>query len=224
MNKKIILYFAIFFIAEISFSQSISRADYPFKLNNNLQLLSAGSDSTQQEKTHSVSIGGIFFSIGTGLSIPLAQFNATSNPVFGILGRLEYASTAIFPLVIGGELDYFSYSGNDNYMTQNLLTTYQTKIFSYGLTAEFTFARLIKSHYTIPYICIDVKSNKISRSISGISGSTPPNIALKESRVSIGGGFGFTLFVLDFFIKYNYMKELSSFGVFTKIKFPVIRF
>ena len=181
-------------------------------------------DSTKQNKTHSVSISGIFLSIGTGLSVPLAHFTSTSNSVFGILGRLEFTSTAIFPLVIGGEADYFSYPGDDNYMTQNLLTSYQTKIFSYGLTAEFTFARLIKSHYTIPFLCIDVKSNKITRTISGISGSVPPPVPLKESRVSFGAGFGFTLFVLDFFVKYNYMKELSSFGVYAKLKFPLLRF
>jgi len=181
-------------------------------------------DSTKQIKTHSVSISGIFISIGTGLSLPLAHFSSTSNPVFGILGRLEFASTAIFPFVIGGEVDYFSYTGNDNYMTQNLLTTYQTKIFSYGLSAEFTFARLIKSHYTIPYLCMDIKSNKITRDISGISGSVPLPVSLKESRVSFGAGFGFTLFVLDFFVKYNYMKELSDFGVYAKIKFPLIKF
>jgi hypothetical protein len=222
-NIKIILGVAIFFIAKLSFCQSFSPANYSLIFKNNLNRVSK-SDSAKQERTHSVSISGIFLSAGTGLSVPLAHFNSTSNPVFGIFGRLEFASTAIFPLIIGGEVDYYSYSGNDNYMTQNLLTSYQTKVLSYGISAEVTFARLIKSHYTIPYICIDVKSNKITRSISGISGSTLPNIPLKESRVSFGGGFGFTLFVLDFFVKYNYMKELSSFGVFTKIKFPVLRF
>lgn len=210
--------------AKICFCQGIATADNPFHLNYKIQPLSVKQDSSKQKKTHGVSLSGIFISIGTGLSVPVAHFSSTSNPVFGILGRLEFASTAIFPLVIGGEVDYFSYSGNDNYMTQNLLTTYQTKIFSFGMTAEFTFARLIKSHYTIPYICIDVKSNKITRKISGISGSVPPSVPLKESRVSFGAGFGFTLFVLDFYIKYNYMKELSGFGVYAKMKFPLIRF
>ncbi len=221
LTKKIFLISLIILSAKFTLSQNI---------NPNLQIngksfgklsYTALIDSNKQEKKHKVSISGIFLSIGTGLSVPLAQFSSKSNPVFGILGRLEFASTATYPLVFGGEVSYYSYSGKDNFMTQNLLTGYQTKIFSYGLTAEVTFARLIKSHYTIPFICIDVKSNKITRVISG---STLPDIPLKESRVSVGAGFGFTLFVLDFYLKYNFMKDLSSFGAFAKIKFPILRF
>ena len=180
-------------------------------------------DTTKNEnkKTRKVTISGIFVSAGTGLSLPIAQFNATSNPVFGIFGRVEYSSTSIFPVVIGGEFAYFSYPGADQYKTLNLLTNFRTKDFSIGLTADISLSQLFKSNYTIPFICIDVKTNKISRDISG---QPLPIVPVKETRTSIGAGFGFTLFVLDFYVKYNYMKTLSSFGIYTKIKFPVLRF
>jgi hypothetical protein len=187
-------------------------------LNNNLQ-----QDTTKKEtKTNKVSISGLFLSVGGGLSIPLSQFSSTSNAKFGILGRLEFSSTTIFPVVIGGEISYFSYSGADNYMTQYLLNSFQTKILSAGLTLDVTLSQLLKSHYTIPFICLDIKSNNINRVITGLS--TLPAVPVKESRISVGAGFGFTLFVLDFYLKYNYMKNLPNIGIYTKVRFPVLRF
>ncbi len=221
LTKKIFMITLIILSVRIASSQNLISDLRIIEKSSGKLKHSALIDSTKQETTRNLSISGLFLSIGTGLSVPLAQFSSKSNPVFGIFGRLEFASTSIYPLVLGGEVSYFSYGGNDNFMTQNLLTGYQTKIFSFGLSAEVIFARLIKSHYTIPFICLDIKSNKITRVISG---NTLPDIPLKESSVSVGAGFGFTLFVMDFYLKYNYMKDLSSFGVFTKIKFPVLRF
>lgn len=193
-----------------------------YKIFSEMSKIFQQDTAKNEVKPKNVSISGIFAGIGTGLSLPIAEFHSTSNPVFGILGRIEYSSTTIFPVVIGSEISYFSYSGIDNYLTQNYLTSFQTKILSFGLTAEVSLSRFLKSYYTIPFICLDVKTNSIKRVISG--SSTLPDVPLKESRISIGAGLGFTLFVLDFYVKYNYMKNLSSFGVFTKIKFPVLRF
>lgn len=227
--KSIITKFLIFiifvFLTKNSYSQKILNES--FANTHFIPILSGSSlipqDTTKKEsKKRKVSISGIFLSAGGGLSVPIAQFNSTSNPKFGILGRIEYSSTSIFPVVVGGEISYFSYTGSDNYKTKYFLTTFNTKILSVGLTLDVTFSRLLKSYYTIPFICLDLKTNSIKRDISGHS--SLPDVPVKESKISVGAGFGFTLFVMDFYVKYNYMKELSSIGVFTKIKFPVIRF
>jgi hypothetical protein len=179
-------------------------------------------DTTKKPVTvKNVSLAGIFLGLGTGLSMPLLNFNNNSDYAFGIFGRLEYSSTKIFPFVIGGEASYFSYSGDDDFKTTNLLKAYTTKIFGYGLTIEYSLSRLLHTSYSMPFLTVDVKNNSIKRDYdSGVEFSDLPR---KESRVSIGAGIGFTLFVLDFYVKYNYMKDMSNFGVYAKIKFPVIR-
>jgi hypothetical protein len=180
-------------------------------------------DSTKKETTvRKIKLSGLFLSVGGGLSVPTHEFIDNSLPSFGLLARVEFSSTAIFPFVIGGEIDYFSYTGQDQFKTLNQLNNYQTKIFSAGLTVEYALSRFFNSAYTIPFLALDVKTNKISRVYD--AGVTLSNYPGKESRVSIGAGFGFTLFVMDFVIKYNFEKELSNLGVYTKIKFPVIRF
>jgi hypothetical protein len=181
------------------------------------------ADSNKSKsKTRKFTAGGIFLNIGTGLNVPLRTFNENSSPTFGILGRLEYSSTAIFPFVIGGEITYFSYIPDAQFKTLNLLSTFRTRIVSLGLNVEYSLARLFNTPYSIPFITLDVKTNSIKREID--EGRTLEGLPAKESRISYGVGVGTTLFIFDFYVKYNFMKEFSYFGAYAKMRIPVIRF
>ncbi len=166
--------------------------------------------------------GAIFISVGTGLNVPVKDFNVNSKATFGLLGRLEYSSTSIFPFVFGGEISYWSYIPDDQFLTLNTLSTFRTKILSLGLSIEYSFARIFNSPYSIPFLTLDVKTNRIKREID--VGRTLAGLPPTDSKISVGAGIGVTLFVFDFYIKYNFMKELSNFGAYAKVKFPLIRF
>jgi hypothetical protein len=179
-------------------------------------------DTLKTQSTRKVTIGGIFLSLGGGIDIPVGSFKDNSNVTFGILGRLEYTSTTIFPFVIGGEIDYFSHKGADDFITRNLLNTFDTRILSAGLNVEIVLSKFIRTPYTTLFLTLDVKTNFISREYD--ENKTIENMPLKDTKISIGAGAGFTVFIFDFYCKYNYMKDLSNIGVYTKLKIPVIRF
>lgn len=179
-------------------------------------------DSVVVKTTGRRSISALFLGLGGGINLPMNAFSETANPTFGILGRLEFSSTGIFPFVIGGEVDYFSYNAPDEFKTINLLSSFKTKILSFGLNIDYSMAKLFRSSFTMPFLSIDVKSNNIKREFD--DGRTFDGLPATESKISIGAGFGFTVFILDFSVKYNYMKNNSFIGVTTKTKFPVIRF
>ena len=193
------------------------------KLSNEVSGISEARDSTKKNTSvKRIKLSGLFLSVGGGLNVPLQEFKTSSIPTFGLLARLEYSSTTIFPFVIGGEINYVSYKGDDQFLTTNLLNSFKTKILALGLTVEYSLSRFFNSAYTTPFLAFDVKTNKITREYD--TGANLPNYPLKDSKVSIGAGFGFTLFVMDFFFKYNFMKQYSNFGVYMKIKFPIVRF
>lgn len=180
------------------------------------------ADSLNKKLITKKSISALFISVGGGIAVPLSPFKDNSNVTFGILGRLEFASTLIFPFIISGEVDYFSYKGADEFKTINLLSNFKTKILSVGLNIEYSLAKLIHSSFTMPFLTVDVKNNLIKREYDGAR--TFENLPRDESKISIGAGFGLTLFIFDFYVKYNRMKDNSSIGVYTKTKIPVIRF
>lgn len=208
-----------------SFSQeyNLKNPDGHLKRSNNISMFSEVRDSTKKSSSlKKIKLSGLFLSVGGGLNVPMQDFKTSSIPTFGLLARLEYSSTTIFPFVIGGEINYVSYRGDDQFITTNLLTSFKTKILALGLTLEYSLSRFFNSAYTTPFLAFDVKTNKITREYD--TGVNLPGYPLTDSKVSIGAGFGFTLFVMDFFFKYNFMKQYTNFGVYMKIKFPIIRF
>lgn len=168
------------------------------------------------------SISAVFIGIGTGISIPTSPFKNNSDVTFGILGRLEFGSTGIYPFVIGGEVDYFSYNGADLFKTTNLLTNYKTKILSVGLNIDYSLTKLLRSSFTMPFLSVDVKSNMIKREYD--DSRTLDGLPREENKFSIGAGAGFTVFIIDFCVKYNYIKDNSFVMVTAKTKIPLIRF
>jgi len=180
------------------------------------------SDTTPKKYFAKKNISALFLGVGGGISVPASPFRENSDVTFGILGRLDFSSTSIFPFVIGGEVTYFSYKGADQFKTVNLLSTFQTKILSYGLNIEYSLSKLLRSSFTMPFISVDVKFNNIKREID--AGRELEGLPREDSKISVGAGFGFTMFILDFHVKYNYMKDGTHIGVYTKTKIPVIRF
>lgn len=180
------------------------------------------ADSLNKNLITKRSISALFIGFGGGLTIPVSKFSETANPTFGILGRMEFSSTGIFPFVIGGEVNYYSYNSPDEFRAVNILSSYRTKILSFGLNIDYSLSKLFRSSFTMPFLTVDVKSNNIKRDFD--ENRSFEGLALNESKVSVGAGVGFTLFILDFSVKYNYMKDNSFVSVTTKTKIPIIRF
>ncbi|HMQ99227.1 MAG TPA: hypothetical protein PKE39_09405 [Ignavibacteria bacterium] len=227
INLKLILPLVLLILSVNSYSQKPDDLNPGYSIDSRLQKITGGrintyADSLQKKLIPKRSISALFLGFGGGLAIPMSKFSETANPTFGILGRLEFSSTGIFPFVIGGEVNYFSYNSPDEFRTINLLSSYRTKILSFGLNIDYSLSKLFRTSFTMPFISVDVKSNNIKRDFD--ENRSFEGVPLTESKVSVGAGLGFTLFILDFSVKYNYMKDNSFISVTTKTKFPVIRF
>lgn len=224
---KLILPLLLLILSADSYSQYQVKHYSGYSLESRLQKVSEiqpeiFADSLQKKLIPKRSISALFLGFGGGLAIPMSKFSETANPTFGILGRLEFSSTGIFPFVIGGEVNYYSYNSPDEFRTINLLSSYRTKILSFGLNIDYSLSKIFRTSFTMPFISVDVKSNNIKRDFD--ENRSFEGLPLTESKVSVGAGLGFTLFILDFSVKYNYMKDNSFISVTTKTKIPVIRF
>ncbi|MCI0448922.1 MAG: hypothetical protein L0Y79_03935, partial [Chlorobi bacterium] len=198
----------IFITAFLIIGESSSFSQFP---ENKLKLLDKPiaekkltfADSLSKGLKRSKSISAVFLSVGGGISVPLSPFKTSSDVTFGILGRIEFSSYGIFPFVVGGEITYFSYAGADEFKTINLLTNFKTTMLSYGLNIEYSLAKILRSSFTMPFLAVDVKYNNIKREYDESRNFT--DLPKEESKISVGAGFGFTLFIFDFYTKYNYM-------------------
>ncbi|HEY3251207.1 MAG TPA: hypothetical protein VGK25_08820, partial [Ignavibacteria bacterium] len=187
-------FLAVFIMALLAFNIN-SQALYE-QHSKDLSVSKLFQDTTNKKAGFRKKIAAIFLGVGGGISIPGSGFKDNSDVTFGILGRLEFSSTGIFPFVIGGEVTYFSYNGSDLFKTTNVLANFKTKIFSYGLNIEYSLTKIFHSSFTMPFVTVDVKNNSITREYD--DDTTFADLPRTASKISAGAGIGLTIFIFDF--------------------------
>jgi len=186
-------------------------------------LLSAQIDSLRTSvKKESSNPGGIFISPTLAAVYPMGTFAETSNIAaqFGI--RLEYSSKKIYPFVIGALIEFTKHNGKDEFMTQYVLNTFQTKTTAIGGSIDIILSKFLKTNFTIPFATLEVKY--ISAKTTVTPEENVPGLVLNQSEISYGGGLGFTLYIFDIYGKYSYSKSYSTFSVNTRFHFPLFKF
>jgi hypothetical protein len=186
-------------------------------------VLSAQTDSLRTSvKKESSNPGGIFISPTLSAVYPVGKFSETSKIAaqFGI--RLEYSSKKIYPFVVGALLEFTKHNGKDDFMTQYVLNTFQTKTTAIGGSVDIILSKFLKTNFTIPFATLEVKYITAATTVS--PESNVPGLVLNESEISYGGGLGFTLYIFDIYAKYSHAKSYSTFSVNTRFHFPLFKF
>jgi hypothetical protein len=187
-------------------------------------ILNAQEDTTKI-RTKNINIkkaGGIFISPVLGAEFPTKGFNNNSKYAFCLGGKLEYSSMNIYPLVIGATFQYQNHSGADDFKTQYLINSLNTKITSFGLSVDLLLNKYLKSSFTIPFIFAEVRMVSVKREVSPESNF--PNLKSTDNAIGFGGGFGFTLYIFDIYTTYLSAKDYSTISIKTRFRFPLLKF
>lgn len=166
--------------------------------------------------------GGIFIAPVLGAEFPIKDLNSNSKYAFSFGGRIEYSSLNIYPFVIGAIIQYQNHAGSDDFKTQYLLNSLNTKITSFGLSVDFLLNKYLKSSFTIPFIFAEIRTMNVKREVS--PEANIPNLKSTESVIGFGGGFGFTLYIFDIYTTYLSAKDYSTISIKTRFRLPLIKF
>ena len=181
-----------------------------------------GKDTVVDFGTYSQKLNGIFVSPFMGLEWPVKNFNNTSKSAFTYGIKLEFAGFKLYPVILGLIYKYQKNPGKDDFMTAQLLNTFDTKISSFGITADILLNKYIHSNFTLPFLTLEVKYLSVQRIIS------PDIITLNykttDNLIGITAGAGFTLSIFDIYGGYTFAKDYSSAEIMTRIHFALIKF
>lgn len=179
-------------------------------------------DFSKSKAGINTSISGLFISPSIGISFPLKDFRNNSNSGLNVGVKLEFASTKIYPFIIGAVYEHQSHEGNDEFKAANVLGTFQTKISSFGGSVDVVLSKYIRSNFTMPFVTLEVKLMNVTRTI--VPDNTSLGIPLTESVTAFTGGAGFTIFIFDIYGTYTYADKFSSVNVKTRFHFPLLKF
>ena len=201
----------LFFI-NISYSQVDTTKNNPITVQ----------DSVINYGSYSQKLNGIFIAPFMGLDWPVKNFNNTSKSAFTYGIKLEFASFKLYPVILGLSYKYQSNPGKDDFMTAQLLNSFDTKISSFGLTADILLNKYLHSNFTLPFISLEVKYMSVKRIISPSTNLL--NYNTSDNLIGITVGAGLTLSIFDIYGGYTFAKDYSSAGIMTRIHFALIKF
>jgi hypothetical protein len=181
-----------------------------------------GKDSVIDYGTYSQKLNGIFVSPFMGLEWPVKVFNNTSKSAFTYGIKLEFAGFKLYPVILGLIYKYQKNPGKDDFMTAQLLNTFDTKISSFGITADILLNKYIHSNFTLPFLTLEVKYLSVQRIIS--PDIITLNYKTSDNLIGITAGAGFTLSIFDIYGGYTFAKDYSSAEIMTRIHFALIKF
>jgi hypothetical protein len=181
-------------------------------------------DTTKIQERYSITKkpGGIFISPVLGAEFPASDFHSNSKYAICLGGKFEYSSMSIYPLVIGATFQYQNHNGSDDFKTKYLLNSLNTKVTSFGLCVNLLLNKYLKSSFTIPFIFAEMRMISVKKETS--PESNYPNFKSSDNTIAFGGGFGFTLYILDIYTTYLSAKEYSTISIKTSFRFPLIKF
>ena len=136
-------------------------------------------DSLPPTDLRNSGLNGIFISPMLGMEFPVPKFINTSKSgvTYGV--KLEYANFNLYPVILGVLYQYQKNSGDENYLTANLLNSLDTKINSFGVTVDIILNKYLKSHFTIPFFTIEFKYLSIQKVVSPVPNNLNINTSIK---------------------------------------------
>lgn len=186
------------------------------------EMKTAKLEIAELSKQSSASISGIFISPHIGISFPISEFRDNSRAAFFYGAKVEYASTSIFPFVIGGFFQSQKHLGSEDFKAENRINVLETTLTQFGGSVDILLSRILPTYFTLPLATLEVSQISINRVITPAANN--PGLQESDSKIGLTAGLGFTLFIFDILGKYTYAGEYSSFNVSTRFHFPLIKF
>jgi hypothetical protein len=182
----------------------------------------AGKDTVASISAYNQKMNGIFVTPFIGIDWPVRDFHNISKSTVAYGIKLEFASFKLYPLVLGIMYKYQNNHGNDDFITAQYLNTFDTKLMSYGVTADIILNKFLHLNFSLPFIFLEAKYISVQRVIS--PPENPLNYSESDNLFGFTLGGGFTLSIFDIYGGYTFAKDYSSAGINTRIHFALIKF
>lgn len=161
-------------------------------------------------------IYGIFFCPSIGARFPYGEETLKYKVGFSFGGSFEYGTSAI-PFFIKSEFIYANFPQND--FVDNAY--HQKSIYGITIGVDYLFYPIFASETVlIPYISFELSYNFIQRTFTSYTTQFEAK-TINESKLGFNFGFGLSIFLIDFTLKYHYLTYEPYIGINYRLRLPI---
>jgi hypothetical protein len=165
---------------------------------------------------------GVFLAIGVGPRLPIGSFANSSDLGYGFNFEISYTNTDYLPLFLYAKAGYETYPGSQSFYQQTEYSNFSTNTLPVSLGLRYYFSPLIENIVLIiPIVEVSADYTYYQTLNQFKPSSLKSNFTDNNSKFGFSIGGGFSMFMMEILVAYNYNASNQYIALDLKVRLPL---
>jgi hypothetical protein len=165
---------------------------------------------------------GIFLAIGVGPRLPVSSFSNQSDLGYGFNLEISYTDNEYLPIFLFAKAGFEQYPGSSDFYQASDYNNFSTTLFPVSIGARYYFPPILESIVLlIPIAEASFNYTFLSRLHQFKPTSVKNNFTEEMSKFGVSIGGGFSMFLMEIVLVYNYFETIQYLGLDIKVRLPL---
>lgn len=165
---------------------------------------------------------GVFLAIGVGPRLPVSAFSNQSDLGYGFNIEISYTDNEYLPFFIFAKAGFEQYPGSPDFYQTSDYNNFSTTSFPVALGTRYYFPPILENVVLlIPIVEVSANYTFLSRLHQFKPTSAKNNYTEELSKFGISVGGGFSMFLMELVLNYNYFETIQYVGLDIKVRLPL---
>ncbi len=165
---------------------------------------------------------GLFFSVAVGPRIPIGDFSTYQNIGVGLTTTISYTDNRYLPIFLFAKFGYSNFPGNQNYYRYSDYSSLIANLLTINFGARFYFPPVIKNIVILmPIAEAGISYGYLFRLHEFKIDRNRIDYTEEKSKFGFNFGAGFSMFLMDVILHYNYFPNIQYLSFDLIIRIPI---
>jgi hypothetical protein len=166
---------------------------------------------------------GVFLAIGVGPRLPVSAFSNQSDLGYGFNIEISYTDNEYLPIFLFAKAGFEQYPGSPDFYQASDYNNFSTTSFLVSAGARYYFPPILENVVLlIPIVEMSGNYTFLSRLHQFKPTSLKNNYTEELSKFGVSVGGGFSMFLMELVINYNYFETIQYVGLDIKVRLPLL--
>ncbi|MDR3628368.1 MAG: hypothetical protein P4L45_16105 [Ignavibacteriaceae bacterium] len=165
---------------------------------------------------------GVFISVGVGPRLPVSSFASSTDIGYGFDVEIDYSDNEFFPVFLFGKIGFDQYPGAQSYYESTDYSNFSTNSLPISLGAKYYFPPLVENIVLfMPVVEFSANYEYMQKLHQFKPASGKSNNLEDISKLGFSAGAGFSMFMLEIMVSYNYLQNNQYISADLKVRLPL---
>lgn len=165
---------------------------------------------------------GVFISVGVGPRLPVSSFASSTDIGYGFDVEIAYSDNEFLPVFLFGKIGFDQYPGAQSYYESTDYSNFSTNVLPISIGARYYFPPLVENILLfMPVVEFSADYDYLQKLHQFKPASGKSNYLEDVSKLGFSAGAGFSMFMLEIMVSYNYLQNNQYISADLKVRLPL---